>query len=139
MKRQTALEIICALLVLLFLYTGLSKFLNFHTFKSDMHNQPFPGWMAQIIIYTLPSLECILATLLCFEKTRNAGLWGSLIVMLLFTFYTALVLFRFFPRVPCGCGGIIRSLTWTQHLLVNILFTTLSATGLLLNKKHPDG
>ena len=131
------MEIISALLVLLFLYAGLSKFLTFQTFIGEMNNQPFPNWMTPYLVWSIPSIEIILAAALIFEKTRRPALWGSFVLMMLFTLYTAAVLLRFFPYVPCSCGGVISKLTWPQHLVFNLFFVGLALTGLLLMRKKP--
>ena len=43
--RKVVIEIIAALLVLLFLYASVSKLLGFSLFVDEMNNQPFPNWM----------------------------------------------------------------------------------------------
>jgi hypothetical protein len=55
--------------------------------------------------------------------------------MVVFTGYTAAILLNFFPYVPCGCGGVIRMLTWPEHLAFNISFMALIITGMLLKKR----
>jgi hypothetical protein len=54
--------------------------------------------------------------------------------MSLFTVYTALVLFHFFSRVPCPCGGVIRRLKWWQHMVLNLVFVGLTIVVLILKK-----
>lgn len=135
MKRQLLAVIISALLILLFFYTGLSKLLNLDVFKMDMNNQPFPLWMVNVIVYTLPATECIIALLLFFDTTRQTALWASAVLMLLFTLYSVLVLLNVFGRTPCGCGGVIRNLSWPQHLVLNMLFTFLSIIAIKINSK----
>jgi hypothetical protein len=133
--KRIIVEIIASLLVLLFLYTSVSKFLEFQTFIGEMNNQPFPNWMTPYLVWTLPSLEILLSLGLIFERTRMAALYGSLGLMTLFTIYTALVLFRFFPYVPCSCGGVIKNLTWPQHLFFNLFFVTISFVGIKLKRR----
>lgn len=135
MKKQTAVGIIAALLILLFGYTGLSKLLRLKVFSKDMYNQPFPVWLSETIIYTLPPLECIIAVLLFFDITRKLALWASAVLMGTFMLYTTLVLAHTFSRTPCGCGGVIRNLSWPQHLVFNVVFTSLTITALILQKK----
>ena len=134
MKRKVILEIICSLLVLLFLYTSLSKWLDFKTFTDEMNNQPFPNWMTPWLVWIVPVGEALIVLSLLFEKTRMAGLWASSVLMLLFTIYTALILMRVFHRVPCSCGGVIKQLTWNQHLVFNLFFTGISIAGVFIKK-----
>lgn len=136
MLRKTIIEIIAALLILLFLYASISKWLDFKEFTRDMHNQPFPGWMATSLVWALPPVEIFIALALMFDKTRVIGLWAALVLMSLFTIYTVAILIGLFHRMPCGCGGIISGLTWGQHLFFNSFFLIISATGIVFNKKN---
>ena len=129
-------EVICSLLVLLFLYTSISKLLDFKHFIADMNNQPFPNWITPWLVRILPATEILIVAGLLFEKTRLAALWASFLVMLLFTIYTLLVLAKFFSIVPCSCGGVITKLTWGQHLVFNLFFTGISLTGIVLKKRE---
>lgn len=139
MKRKIIVEVICALLVLLFLYTSLSKWLDFKTFTGEMNNQPFPNWMTPFLVWIVPVSEVLIVLALLFEKTRKTGLWASFVIMTLFTIYTALVLLRVFDRIPCSCGGVIKNLTWNQHLVFNLFFTGISIAGIILTKgTHRD-
>ncbi len=135
MTRKIIIEVICSLLVLLFLYTSLSKWLDFGTFSKEMYNQPFPHSFTPWIIWLLPGMEVLIVLVLLFEKTRLAGLWASFILMMLFTIYTILILARVFKRIPCTCGGVIKKLTWNQHLVFNLFFVGISLVGIILKRK----
>lgn len=133
-KKQVIIECIAALLILLFLYASVSKFLDFKTFVDQMNNQPLPKSWTPFLVWTIPLAEIGISTTLLFEHTRLLGFWASLILMSLFTVYTALVLLHFFPYVPCSCGGVIHNLTWPRHLLLNLFYTTLAVLG--INLRH---
>jgi len=135
-KRQVVLESISALLIMLFLYASVSKFLDFNRFIGEMNNQPFPNSWTPFLIWTVPSLEIAIALALIFERTRMVGLIASLVLMSLFTLYTGSVLLHFFAYVPCSCGGVIRKLSWPQHMVFNLFFVTLSIIGIILQRKH---
>ena len=136
MTRKIMIEVISSLLVLLFLYTSLSKWLEFKTFTHEMHNQPFPHEITNLIIWMLPITEVLIVLALLFEKTRLAGLWASFILMLLFTVYTILILAHVFKRIPCTCGGVIKKLTWDQHLFFNLFFVGISLAGIILKRNE---
>lgn len=133
-KRQVILELIAALLILLFLYASLSKFLDFKQYTGDMHNQPLPHMIASIMIWAIPPLEILISLSLIFEVTRLAGLYASLVLMSGFTIYTVFILLHFFKYVPCSCGGVIRKLSWGEHLGLNLFFVALSLTGIILQR-----
>ena len=134
-KKQVMLECISALLILLFLYASVSKFLDFKTFFKEMHNQPLPKSWTPFLVWFIPCSEILLSAALIFERTRLLGLYGSLILMGLFTIYAILILSHVFPYVPCSCGGVIKRLTWRQHLVLNLFFVTLSILGVIAQRK----
>jgi putative oxidoreductase len=138
MKRKIVVEILSSLLILLFVYTSVSKWLAFNTFVGQMNNQPFPNWLTPIIVWTLPATEIIISLLLMFGRTQLMGFRASLILMLLFTVYTFLVLINVFGRRPCACGGVIENLTWGQHLVFNLFFVGVAIAGILLKKREAN-
>jgi len=134
-KRQLMLELISSLLIMLFLYASISKFLDFKRFIGDMNNQPLPNSLTPFLVWAIPCLEIGISVALIFERTRLAGLYGSLGLMILFTIYTGTILLHFFSYVPCSCGGVIKKLTWNQHLVFNLFFVALATTGILLQNR----
>jgi putative oxidoreductase len=134
-KKQVTLECISALLILLFLYASLSKFMDFKTFTGEMNNQPLPNSWTPFLVWFIPSTEIALSIALIFERTRLLGLYGSLVLMGLFTVYTSIILMHFFAYVPCSCGGIIKRLTWRQHLVFNLFFVALSISGVIIQRR----
>lgn len=134
-KRQVVLECISALLILLFLYASVSKFLDLKTFIDEMNNQPLPNSWTPFLVWGIPFLEIAVSVALLFEYTRLLGLVAFLVIMSVFTVYTLLILFHFFPYVPCSCGGVIRKLTWRQHLLFDLFFDVLAVFGIVLQRR----
>ena len=140
-RRQILLEIIVSLLVLLFLYASISKLLDFRTFIKEMNNQPLPNSWTPFLVWSIPCSEITLSLALIFERTRLLGFYGSLVLMGLFSGYTIIILLRAFSYIPCSCGGIIKRLTWRQHLVLNLFFTGLSIVGIILQRRkstHPN-
>ena len=134
-KRQVVLESISALLIMLFLYASISKFLDFQRFIGEMNNQPLPNSWTPFLVLTVPSFEIAISLALIFERTRMVGLIASLVLMTLFTIYAAVILLHFFDYVPCSCGGVIRKLSWPQHLVFNLFFVALSVIGIILQRR----
>jgi uncharacterized membrane protein YphA (DoxX/SURF4 family) len=135
MKRNQLVEIIAALFILLFVYTATSKFLEFKGFKAVLSMSPLIGKMAPFVAWALPLSEILIAMLLFFPRTRRKGLWASLAIMLLFTGYLGYMIY-FTPTRPCNCGGVLRQMTWKQHLIFNAFFTLLAVTGLWRDRKR---
>jgi len=137
LKRQVVLECIAALLILLFLYASVSKFLDFKRFIDEINNQPLPNSWTPFLVWCIPLLEIAISVAVVFEYTRLLAFYASLVMMMLFTIYAILILTHFFPYVPCSCGGVIRKLTWPQHLILNLFYLTLSILGIILQRtKH---
>jgi hypothetical protein len=137
MKRKIIIEIISSLLILLFLYASVSKWLAFKTFIGEMNNQPFPNWMTPFLVWSIPFIEVLIAIGLIFEKSRVQSFYASLLLMLAFTIYTVAILLHAFKYIPCSCGGVIRKLTWPQHLFFNLFFVGISILGIILKKREP--
>lgn len=134
-KRQVLQECISALLIMLFLYASLSKFLDFHTFIGEMNNQPLPNSWTPFLVWFIPCSEMLMCIALLFERTRLIGLYASLFFMSLFTIYSLFIVFNFFGRIPCSCGGVIKRLTWNQHIVLNLFFVALSISGIVLQRR----
>lgn len=137
MKRKIIIEIISSLLILLFLYASVSKWLAFKLFIGEMNNQPFPNSLTPLLVWSIPIIEVLIAVALIFEKTRLPALYASLVLMFAFTIYTAAILLHAFKYIPCSCGGVIRKLTWPQHLFFNLFFVGISLLGIMLKKREP--
>jgi hypothetical protein len=132
MKRKIMVELIDSLLVLLFLYACSSKWVDFKLYIGDMNNQPFPNQLTPWLVWTIPPLELAVALALAFERTRLIGFYASLVLLMIFTIYTAAVLLHTFAYIPCSCGGMMRKLTWPQHLVFTFFFAVLSVLGIVL-------
>jgi uncharacterized membrane protein YphA (DoxX/SURF4 family) len=129
-------EIISSLFILLFVYTGLSKLNEHDSFRAVLSQSPLIESKADFISWALPIIELCAALLLLFPFTRKYGILVSFILMIIFTGYVGyMILSR--RHLPCSCGGVLKQMTWIQHLEFNVLFTALAFIGMLLfpNKK----
>jgi hypothetical protein len=100
-----------------------------------LSRSPLIGGKAVVVALALPIAEGIVAGLLFFPKTRLWGLYGSSALMIMFTLYLAYMI-SFTPHLPCSCGGVLKQMTWRQHLIFNIFFLMISLTGLVLERKR---
>ncbi|UAY56023.1 MauE/DoxX family redox-associated membrane protein [Arachidicoccus terrestris] len=132
MKRSLIISIICSLLILLWIYAAGSKLLQYDIFKMQLSKQPLPEWSLSILTWALPSVEILTVALLCFQRTTRIGLLLSLLLMSCFTIYVGLALGNVFGDLPCACGGIFQILGWRGHLVLNLIFTAVAATGYYL-------
>lgn len=124
------------LLVLLWSYAAISKFLDFRNTKADMLNQVFPQYIAETLAWAVPIIEILVTALLIFSKTRLVGLYSSFTLLLGFTTYITLIIANTFGRIPCSCGGILEKMSWNQHLLFNLLFIAVTILSIILDHKQ---
>ena len=131
MIKKWVVECICLFLVVLFVYTGLSKFADFSEFSAAIGKSPMLAMISNWISYAVPLTEIVLALLLVIPKTRLVALYGSFSLMLMFSIYIYLMIYYSDYR-PCTCGGIIQEMSWTAHLYFNIGTTLMTLIAILL-------
>jgi len=129
---QPFLKFSTSVLVFLWVYAAVSKLNSFQLFKIQMFRQAIPHSVAIFIIWTLPAAELLVAGLLLFDKTRDAGFKISAGLLGIFTIYIILILLNVFGRIPCSCGGVIQALGWKLHLVFNLFFLLLSCFGIYI-------
>ena len=120
--------------MILFLYTGISKLMDYQVFKAQLEESPVMAPFSTVIAWGVPLIEIFLAILLLLPAFRLKGLYASLFLMIAFTIYV-IVLVSVSDKLPCSCGGVIEQLSWQQHIIFNIVFTGLAAWAILLHRK----
>jgi hypothetical protein len=127
-------DIISGILLLLFLYTSLSKLADYQTFKNVLSASPLLKPVAGVVVWLLPVTEIMIVVLLFIPVMRLKGLYASFILISLFTLYL-IYMIAFTPNLPCNCGGVLKLLSWPQHVFFNLFFILLSLIGILLYKR----
>jgi len=117
-KKSTLVEIIAHLFIILFLYTGIAKLMEFDVFQEQLAESPVLEPVAPIVTFGLPAIEFIVAFMLFFPRYRLKGLYASFLLMIAFTIYV-IALLSFSTQLPCSCGGIMEELSWKGHLIFN--------------------
>nr|WP_319511392.1 MauE/DoxX family redox-associated membrane protein [uncultured Draconibacterium sp.] len=123
------------LYILLFVYAGISKLLDYENFTVQLAQSPLLSAYAGAVAPAVIGLEFLLVALLIFRRIRLAGLYGSFFLMIAFTIYIYLIL-NYSDFVPCSCGGIIEKLNWTEHMIFNIAFIILALFAIVLSEKE---
>jgi hypothetical protein len=118
MKRTILVDIIAYFFILLFLYTGVEKLADIHSFKDQLTSSPLLGSMSGIIAWGLPIIEILLSIVLFLPGWQTRGLYASLTLMVIFTIYLMIIL-AIDDHINCSCGGIIENLSPRQHLWFN--------------------
>jgi hypothetical protein len=134
-KRTTIIEIITVLNIILFLYTGIAKIMDYSVFKEQLADSPILSWAATPVAVLLPVVEFAIVLMLVIPRWRLKGLYASFIIMTLFTAYI-IAMFIVAPEMPCSCGGIIELLSWQGHIIFNSVFILLNGWAIYLQRKE---
>jgi hypothetical protein len=86
----------------------------------------YASWLAILV----PAVELGLVISLIIPRTRLLGLYGCFCLMVMFTTYIIIIL-RFSQFIPCSCGGILQNMSWAEHLVFNVVATTVGVVGVL--------
>ena len=135
MKPNIIIEIICALLILLFVYAGLNKFYERSFFRAQLHFYPYINKASAVLSWLLPSVELLCALLIVVPFSRLAGLYLALTLLVIFTLYLTMMLITQ-NDLPCSCGGVLEHMTWQQHVIFNCAFIILSIIGIVNYKRE---
>ncbi len=137
MKRKPTVNFISAFFIFLFTYTATSKLAAFASFQSTLGKLPVVGSFSPVLAVLLPLSELVIVALLFFPATRRAGARASFAIILLFTTYIGWAILLD-VKLPCSCGGILQSLNWRQHLLLNLFLTLLAWIMVSMQKKTSE-
>jgi hypothetical protein len=129
--RVIIVEIISFLFILLFVYAGGSKLMDYQKFVIQVGQSAMLTRYAGFIAWFIPALEIVTAGMLIFKKTQKAATYIALNLMIAFTTYIIIVQ-NFTPNVPCSCGGILEQMGWTEHMYFNLVFVALAIISIVL-------
>lgn len=132
-SRFLIVDVICMLLILLFIYAAINKIMEFDKFQAQIGKSPLIMNYANFFAVFVPSIEILVSLMLLVRPLRLTALLASYTLMLTFTFYIAFIL-TFSPYVPCSCGGILNKMGWTEHLVFNGVFTLIALLGVIIQK-----
>lgn len=130
-NKHTSIEVICFLLILLFMYAAVSKVIDYEKFRVQLGQSPLLTGYAQWVAIGVPVVEIAISILLAIPKYRLLGLYAAFDLMVMFTTYIITVT-RFSDYIPCSCGGVLQHMSWNQHLIFNLVFVVLSGVGISL-------
>lgn len=133
MRRNLFFQASIVILLFVLTYTAISKWLNFSHFNRAMRSQPIPEPIAEVLTYLIPIAEIIAVIAILLPALRHKGLLLTAVLMTAFTGYVFYIKMAGFASNTCPCGGLFSSLSWNQHIIVNLLLTILSYCTLYIN------
>lgn len=113
-------DIASSFFILLFCYAAVSKISDFSLFQVQIGQSPMLSAYAGFLSYAVIIVEIIIVILLMIKKTQHIGLYAATALMSAFTTYIIIIL-TYSDFIPCSCGGILEDLTWTEHLIFNVV------------------
>ncbi|MGJ1192807.1 MauE/DoxX family redox-associated membrane protein [Sphingobacterium siyangense] len=122
-------------MILFWAYVALDKLWDLPGFQQALKLQPFPGWWAGILFWSLPLMELgivILFSIHSFRNTKHLFFYPfvlSALLLTVFTVYIGLGVAGLYAQKPCGCASVLSRLSWGGHLVVNLLLLLLSILG----------
>lgn len=119
------------ILASLFGYTAYEKIIDHERFMNGIAKVELIGKFALLISWAVPIVEALIAVLVLIPDTAKIGLWGFFGMMVIFSVYILIALI-WASELPCQCGGVIETLTWTEHLWFNIGVLLLSLIAIRL-------
>lgn len=134
MTKERIVDVIAFLFILLFMYTAVSKLLRIEYFRAVIVQTEELRPYAVLIQWAVPVAEIIVSVMLAIGRFRLKGLYGALILMVLFTGYVAWIL-GLSKLLPCACGGVVEELGWRGHLIFNTGLTIIAFIGIWLEKR----
>jgi|SRR5690606_6474964 len=142
---EKTLWVIRFFLIILLVYTSVSKLSNIELFEAQLSRQPDPiGALSAPFAWLLPLTELNIACILMCNGIIREGLILAFVLMLAFTGYVALAVIGYWEDIPCSCGGVLSQLGWRDHLWFNLFFLVIAALGIaaerhLRRSKHQGG
>jgi hypothetical protein len=139
MKAKDTVLLICYFLfTCMFIYAAVSKLMNYEIFVIQMDRQPFPDRLTPLLVWGIPLAEVFAAIMMMTISLRKIGLFFSTALMICFTVYIILIKLNYYGIIPCSCGGVIASFTWTQHLIFNLFFIAIGIVGIYLEQQYKE-
>lgn len=134
LTKATLIETIAFLFIILFLYTGISKLMEYGVFSEQMADSPILKPFAPFMAWFLPLTELAVSVLLIIPRWRLKGFYIATALMAAFTIYIIGIMI-FNKELPCSCGGIISLLSWKGHLVFNSAFILLGVAGIVMERQ----
>jgi putative oxidoreductase len=123
------------LLILLWIYAGCIKLLDYRHTRAEMMLQIFDASFAGILAWLVPVTEIITGLLLAVPLTTRYGLVLSALLLFVFTVYVSGGLLNWYESRPCSCGGVLEQMSWGWHFVFNLFFLALNSIAIVFNYK----
>lgn len=117
--ERLMVNVLSAQLILLFLYTALSKLKEHTEFQTGLTKLSLLGQTAITFLGLLSIIEIFIAVLLLLQRTKKNWLASYMLPMARFTLYISYILMSI-PIFSCSYGGVLKKNRCSQ-LKINVL------------------
>lgn len=128
--KKLFIELVVYAYILVYIYAAVYKLYDRYFFEQQLLLSPLLGSYAKLLSYLVPWSELLVSVMMMWPRSRTIGLWLSAGIMLGFTLYIAYIL-TLSSYIPCGCGGILASMGWKEHLVFNSVFVLFSIVAIV--------
>lgn len=133
--KEWAVFVIRIICMMLFLFSGYEKLASHEQFLKGLEKVAIVGSYAWLVSWSVPLMEIGIGILLAINRTAKLGLIAFISLMTAFNFYIGAVLL-WAETLPCHCNILVKSLSWPQHIVFNLVFILLGCLGLRLQRKN---
>ncbi|WP_312905338.1 MauE/DoxX family redox-associated membrane protein [Sphingobacterium multivorum] len=129
-------KVIRAAMILFWVYVGMDKLWQLGAFKIALEQQPLISYLAPVIYWLPPLIEIGVGVFLAIPSARLSALgWKvSAILIFVFSIYIGLGILNVYDKKPCMCTSFLSNISWTAHLIFNLIILGLSITGWRLHR-----
>lgn len=125
--------------IMLWGYAATVKLWYWEQSRSEMFLQPLPAEISSLLFWLIPLFELVLVVILLNRQTIALGILLSVILTSCFTLYLFLALNKAFGDIPCACGGILSTISYQSHIMLNIFFMGFGILTMILIHKGKTG
>ncbi len=118
-------------IISVFIYAAVTKIIAPFEFQVKLLKSSYlPVAAVPVISWILPLGEGTAVALMLFKESARLG-WMLIYTLMIFFNGHLLILHEIAPAAPCSCGGLLESISLTEHLIMNLLITIFAAYKLI--------
>jgi hypothetical protein len=140
-KKGKSLEIIVYFFIVLFIYAGLRKLIDYKMYWNEIYLFPIMtknmsttllSKIAGFIFPVISIMEIITSIFLFFPKKRSIGLYLSFSLLLCIIIYLLAIL-HFSKLVPMYFGGILPNISLIEHIAFSMILMFIALFAIVIN------
>ncbi len=127
------MEGVCYLMAVLFFYAAFSKMVELDVFFKQLGKSPLIPFNMQENAGVGVLVVEFLVVYFVYKRKFQLALIISFFLMAFFSLYIGYLMY-FSYYIPCSCGGILGTMSWSVHLIFNIILTVVIAIAYIISE-----